>query len=476
MHGFVKLFGAIVTSSVWCEDSDTRVVWVTLLATANHQGIVQAAVPGLARLANVPLDKTEAALTKFLSPDPYSRSKDHDGRRLEVVAGGWRILNYEPYRERAQDRDGGRAPYMRAYRARTKGGAPADGDLAPEENQAAPGGDSESDGAFCDEEETFHDAADVEHSHADDPGMTGQEERPLHGAVTRNSGVLRVTQIEETNRVQKSETTELLQQRARASDSRGRPAKPSNPLVNRPARLARGYELIRVISTHRREDPTETLARHSSGGGRLGGAVAVSLDAMGDDWLARTVLSMEAEHAEIAAATRRAELSAVDKWLDGRTVEDIAFALDGMTPQELDEWEGRHQWDAKDTTASRVPPLVADLVCNLAAAARDRRTRAEQERHAQPLLDAMVEYLRGKVHAHAFGTWFRPLGPARIDGGKIRITVPTEQFKAGLRGYRELLVEAAVHSLSGAYESVVVEIDVAAEHPPPGPMAARARP
>lgn len=95
---YVKLFSRIVTSSLWCEDSDTRVVWVTMLALANEYGEVAASIPGLARAANVPREKCESALNKFLAPDPDSRTKDHEGRRLETIDGGWHILNYELYR------------------------------------------------------------------------------------------------------------------------------------------------------------------------------------------------------------------------------------------------------------------------------------------------------------------------------------------------------------------------------------------
>jgi hypothetical protein len=46
----------------------------------------------------VPFDQTIDALKRLSSPDPYSRTKDHEGRRIEEVEGGWRILNYLKYR------------------------------------------------------------------------------------------------------------------------------------------------------------------------------------------------------------------------------------------------------------------------------------------------------------------------------------------------------------------------------------------
>ena len=95
---FTKLFSTIITSSMWSEDSETRIVWITMLALSNWRGEVMAAIPGLARAANVSLEVCERALAKFSAPDPYSRSSAHEGRRIEKVEGGWRLLNYEMYR------------------------------------------------------------------------------------------------------------------------------------------------------------------------------------------------------------------------------------------------------------------------------------------------------------------------------------------------------------------------------------------
>jgi hypothetical protein len=83
---------------MWSEDPPTRVVWVTMLTLKDKFQEVHASLPGLARAANVPLADAEAAIKKFLSPDPYSRTKEHEGRRIEEIPGGWRILNGEYYR------------------------------------------------------------------------------------------------------------------------------------------------------------------------------------------------------------------------------------------------------------------------------------------------------------------------------------------------------------------------------------------
>lgn len=94
---YTKLFSSITESTVWGEPYSTRIVWVTLLAMANAQGCVYGSVPGLARRANVTLAEAEMALAAFFAPDPYSRTQEEDGRRIEAIDGGWRLLNHAKY-------------------------------------------------------------------------------------------------------------------------------------------------------------------------------------------------------------------------------------------------------------------------------------------------------------------------------------------------------------------------------------------
>lgn len=98
---YTKLFNSIVTSTIWMEDDRTRIVWITMLACADKHGEVQASIPGLARLAGVPVEDCRAAIGRFLSPDLDSRTKDDQGRRIEGIDGGWSLLNFRKYREMA---------------------------------------------------------------------------------------------------------------------------------------------------------------------------------------------------------------------------------------------------------------------------------------------------------------------------------------------------------------------------------------
>jgi hypothetical protein len=113
MNGFTKLFSSIVTSTIWQEDPETKVVWITLLALADPEGFVDGTVPGIANIARISVKKTRIAINKLESPDPDSRTPDYDGKRIAKVDGGWILLNYAKYRK-VRDMDE-RKEYMRQY-------------------------------------------------------------------------------------------------------------------------------------------------------------------------------------------------------------------------------------------------------------------------------------------------------------------------------------------------------------------------
>ena len=95
---YIKLFSSLVTSTIWMEDDKTRIVWITMLAVADKNGEIQASIPGLARIAGVPVPDVEVAIQKFLDPDEHSRTPDDEGRRIEKIDGGWSLLNHAKYR------------------------------------------------------------------------------------------------------------------------------------------------------------------------------------------------------------------------------------------------------------------------------------------------------------------------------------------------------------------------------------------
>ena len=96
---FTKLFSSITESTIWVEDNETRIVWIAMLAMADRKGRVWGSIPGLANRARVSVDGCRKAIQTFLSPDPDSRTKEEEGRRIREIDGGWQLINYFKYRE-----------------------------------------------------------------------------------------------------------------------------------------------------------------------------------------------------------------------------------------------------------------------------------------------------------------------------------------------------------------------------------------
>ena len=105
MMTYTKLFNSLLTSTIWTEDNETRIVWITMLAMADKHGEIHGSIPGLARQSGVSIEAVEKALEKFLAPDPYSRSEEDEGRRIEEIAGGWSLINHAKYRKLASKED-----------------------------------------------------------------------------------------------------------------------------------------------------------------------------------------------------------------------------------------------------------------------------------------------------------------------------------------------------------------------------------
>lgn len=106
IESFTKLYRSLTKSTVWVgQPAHVKLAWIVMLAEADELGRVTTPVPALAKMAEVTLEEFEKALQVFLDPDPYSRTRDHEGRRIERLAeeepeSGFRLLNHAKYRER----------------------------------------------------------------------------------------------------------------------------------------------------------------------------------------------------------------------------------------------------------------------------------------------------------------------------------------------------------------------------------------
>jgi len=136
---YSKLHASIVGSSLWTEPDTVRILFITLLALCDRDGIVYGTQLGLNRLANIDMDLADSAWIALLSPDENSsdkmRAPEHEGRRIEEVPGGFRLLNFEYYRSLRNDddrREQNRVAQAK-FKAKVSQGKPRKAEVIPSE-------------------------------------------------------------------------------------------------------------------------------------------------------------------------------------------------------------------------------------------------------------------------------------------------------------------------------------------------------
>lgn len=107
---YSKLHSSIINSSLWCEPDNVRLLFITLLAMADKQGYIYGSRGGIERIAFIVIDDDEPdPWTVLMSPDQDSsdrvRSPENEGRRIEEVSGGFRLLNWDYYHGLRNDDD-----------------------------------------------------------------------------------------------------------------------------------------------------------------------------------------------------------------------------------------------------------------------------------------------------------------------------------------------------------------------------------
>jgi len=99
---YAKLFEQIFDSSI-AENYKTRHIFEDLFVLADREGILDMTLESIARRTNVPQALIENAIDELCKPDPKSRSKEHEGRRLIPLdperGWGWIVVNYKKYRD-----------------------------------------------------------------------------------------------------------------------------------------------------------------------------------------------------------------------------------------------------------------------------------------------------------------------------------------------------------------------------------------
>jgi hypothetical protein len=112
--GFTKLDDGLIFSSILAEDDAVFKVWVLILSRTDGDGVARISPAFLASVTRKADDEVERCLRVLESPDARSRSLNDDGRRIVRVDGGYKVLNYLKYRQRADQED------VRAYERERK--------------------------------------------------------------------------------------------------------------------------------------------------------------------------------------------------------------------------------------------------------------------------------------------------------------------------------------------------------------------
>jgi len=105
MAGYAVVFDSIFTGTLCGRYPDTA-AWLFLLALKDKNGVVDMTPQYISSVTGMPVADLLACISRFMEPDPHSRSTVEQGRRLVPIAAdrdwGWRIVNHAAYREKAR--------------------------------------------------------------------------------------------------------------------------------------------------------------------------------------------------------------------------------------------------------------------------------------------------------------------------------------------------------------------------------------
>lgn len=147
---YSKLHASLVNSSLWCESDDVRLLFITMLALADRDGYVYGSRVGIVRQANITVTEKDP-FDHLMAPDPGSsdllRNPENEGRRIEEIEGGFRIINYPYYRglRNDDDRKIQNREAQRRHRKKLSGSQPASATVSHgQPSPSASASDSES--------------------------------------------------------------------------------------------------------------------------------------------------------------------------------------------------------------------------------------------------------------------------------------------------------------------------------------------
>jgi hypothetical protein len=99
---FAKIFRSMFQGSMY-GNPDGIITFMVMLVLAERHGEVDMTPQAIAAVTSIPLTTIQAGIAYLSAPDPETRTHGSDGRRIELLDThrnwGWRIVNYEHYRQ-----------------------------------------------------------------------------------------------------------------------------------------------------------------------------------------------------------------------------------------------------------------------------------------------------------------------------------------------------------------------------------------
>lgn len=98
---YIKLFNQILDSSI-ASNRKLRHFFTDLMLCSDADGNVIMTKDAIANRIRTTREEVEWGLDELMKPDPESNTLEHEGRRVIALEGhgyGWKIVNYEHYRD-----------------------------------------------------------------------------------------------------------------------------------------------------------------------------------------------------------------------------------------------------------------------------------------------------------------------------------------------------------------------------------------
>lgn len=116
-YNYAKVFQDMYTGSMYGAGCHVFATWGWILAHKDEKGEVEVNVRRVASELGASPDQIQEAVEYLASPDPESRTRTEEGRRIiRISQFGYRVVNSGKYR----DRSGSRAEYWKQWRENQK--------------------------------------------------------------------------------------------------------------------------------------------------------------------------------------------------------------------------------------------------------------------------------------------------------------------------------------------------------------------